>query len=61
MIFCGVYLPLASVVVYILLNKYWFLEIFWTIKDASAESKIKEIPTKVKLLACLVDPLHTLL
>ena len=59
MIFCGAYLPLASVVVYILLNKYWFLEIFWTIKDedASAESKIKEMPTKVKLLACLVDPL----
>jgi len=57
MIFCGAYLPVISVIVYILLNKYWFLQIFWTIKDedASAENNIKEMPTSVKLLAFLVD------
>lgn len=25
MIFCGAYLPVASAIVYVILNKYWFL------------------------------------
>jgi len=71
MIFCGAYLPVASLCVYILLNKYWFLQIFWLIKNKgflSADSDkermtlvkyqyIKRMPDSVKTMAFLRDPL----
>ena len=53
MIFCGAYFPLASTLVYILLNKYWFLEIFQVI--SGYELWENYIPTSVKWLAFLVD------
>ena len=71
MIFCGMYLPIASMGVYVVLNKYWFLQIYWLIKnqgkssvvtDKQAQSFykyqcIKFIPQSVKMMAFLRDPL----
>lgn len=71
MIFCGMYLPIASMIVYVILNKYWFLQIYWLIKnqgkssvvtDKQAQSfykyqSIKFIPQSVKMMAFLRDPL----
>ena len=71
MIFCGMYLPIASMAVYVMLNKYWFLQIYWLIKnqgkssvvtDKQAQSFykyqcIKFIPQSVKMMAFLRDPL----
>jgi len=70
MIFCGAYLPVASMAVYILLNKYWFLQIYWLIKNQGKSSVvtrkqattfykyqcIKLIPQSVKMMAFLRDP-----
>ena len=53
MIFCGAYFPFASTLVYILLNKYWYLEIYQVI---SGNKNWKGyIPVSVKWLAFLVD------
>ena len=70
MIFCGAYLPVASMVVYIILNKYWFLQIYWLIKNKGFLSVdndkdmtklvkyqyIKRMPESVKTMAFLRDP-----
>jgi len=37
MIFCGVYLPFASAISYIIINKYWFVTIFKSVKDGQIE------------------------
>ena len=39
MICCGWLLPVLSTIVYIVVNKYWFFQIFWSIKS-KAEVKI---------------------
>ena len=71
MIFCGMYLPIVSVAVYVILNKYWFLQIYWLIKNQGKSSVvtdkqaaafykyqcIKFIPQSVKMMAFLRDPL----
>ena len=71
MIFCGAYLPVASMFVYVILNKYWFLPIYWLIKNKgtlSADTNkemttlikyqyIKRMPESVKTMAFLRDPL----
>ena len=70
MIFCGMYLPVISTIVYIVLNKYWFLQIYWLIKNQGNTSVvtdkqaarfykyqcIKFIPQSVKVMAFLRDP-----
>ena len=70
MIFCGMYLPLASTIVYIILNKYWFLQIYWLIKNHGNNTVVTEkqqqrfykyqcikfIPQSVKIMAFLRDP-----
>ena len=53
MIFCGAYLPFASILVYILLNKYWFLEMYQVISED--KDWVDYIPISVKWLAFLVD------
>ena len=71
MIFCGMYLPVVSMAVYVILNKYWFLQIYWLIKNQGKSSvvtdkqaqtfykyqSIKLIPQSVKMMAFLRDPL----
>ena len=71
MIFCGAYLPVASICVYFILNKYWFLQIYWLIKNKGFLSVnnnkemttlikyqyIKRMPESVKTMAFLRDPL----
>ena len=70
MIFCGMYLPVISTIVYVVLNKYWFLQIYWLIKNHGNTSVvtdkqaarfykyqcIKFIPQSVKVMAFLRDP-----
>jgi len=71
MIFCGAYLPVVSMLTYVILNKYWFLNIYWLIKNngvLSADSNkeivtlikyqyIKKMPESVKTMAFLRDPI----
>jgi len=58
MIICSVYLPIASWIVYILLNKYWFLQIYSLINQFSSTEAIFiwTMPLSVKLFAFLRDP-----
>ena len=58
MIFCGVYLPIASWVVYIRLNKFWFYEVYSLINQFSATPAdyIWNLPFKIKMTAFIVDP-----
>jgi len=58
MIFCAVYLPIASWVVYIRLNKFWFYEVYSLINQFSANEAdyIWTLPSSMKLTAFLVDP-----
>ena len=58
MIFCGVYLPIASWVVYIRLNKFWFYEVYSLINQFSATPAdyIWNLPFKMKMTAFIVDP-----
>ena len=71
MIFCGAYFPVASMLVYVILNKYWFLQIYWLIKnkgkftynsrnDAKILQKyhyIKHMPFGPKTMAFFRDPI----
>ena len=57
MIFCGGYLLIASTFVYLILNKYWFFEIYSFI----GTEKNHEIPLSVKLLAFVRDPIAYIL
>lgn len=58
MIFCAVYLPIASWVVYVRLNKFWFYEVYSLINQFSATPAdyIWVLPSSMKLTAFLVDP-----
>ena len=58
MIFCAVYLPIASWLVYIRLNKFWFYEIYSLINQFSATPAdyIWTLPWNMKLTAFIVDP-----
>lgn len=58
MIFCVVYLPIASWVVYIRLNKFWFYEVYSLINqfNATPANYIWTLPSSMKLTAFLVDP-----
>ena len=53
MIFCGAYFPFASVLVYVLLNKYWFLEMYQVI--GGKRKWVGYIPTTVKWFGFLAD------
>ena len=53
MIFCGAYLPFISTAVYILLNKYWFVEIYQVINGSKKWTDY--IPTSVKCFGFLSD------
>ena len=57
MIFCAVYLPIASWLVYIRLNKFWFYEIYSLINQFSATPAdyIWTLPWNMKLTAFIVD------
>lgn len=59
MIICSLYLPIASWIVYILLNKYWFLQVYSLINQfSSTEAEfISTMPLSVKLFAFLRDPI----
>jgi len=71
MIFCGAYFPVASMFVYLILNKYWFLQIFWLIKNkgkfvtnnrnntrtAQKYYYIKQMPFGPKTMAFFRDPI----
>ena len=64
MIGCGAYLPVACMAVYVIVNKYWFLQIYWLVYDKRTTyidnrkkyNYIKQIPGSVKLLGFLKDP-----
>ena len=58
MILCAVYLPIASWLVYIRLNKFWFYEIYSLINQFSATPAdyIWTLPWNMKLTAFIVDP-----
>jgi len=57
MIACTTYLPIALYVVYIILNKHWFYEVFSVIKQSSAsEVEVESIPPSIKFLSFVVDP-----
>ena len=58
MIFCAVYFPIASWVVYIRLNKFWFYEIYSLINQFSATEAdyIRVLPWDTKLTAFILDP-----
>lgn len=58
MIFCGVYLPIASWVVYIRLNRFWFYELYSLINQFSATpaNYIWKLPLSMKTTAFIVDP-----
>ena len=53
MIFCGAYLPFISTAVYILLNRYWFVEIYKVINGS--KNWADYIPTSVKCFGFLSD------
>ena len=53
MIFCGAYLPFILTAVYILLNKYWFVEIYKVINGS--KNWVDYIPTSVKCFGFLSD------
>ena len=57
-IFCAVYLLIASWLVYIRLNKFWFYEIYSLINQFSATPAdyIWTLPWNMKLTAFIVDP-----
>lgn len=57
MIFCGAYLLIASTFVYLVLNKYWFFEIY----NIISTEKDHHIPLSVKLLAFMRDPIAYIL
>ena len=59
MIICSAYLPIASWIVYILLNKYWFLQVYSLINQFSSTEAllIWTMPLSVKLFAFLRDPI----
>ena len=62
MIACSTYLPIASYVVYIILNKYWFYEVYSVIKQSSAsEVDVESIPPSIKFLSSMVDPVAYIL
>ena len=57
MIFCCAYLPIASWIVFIILNKYWFYEVFSVIKQsADQEICMQSISTWIKLMSFVFDP-----
>ena len=58
-IFCAVYLPIASWLVYIRLNKFWFYEIYSLINQFSATPAdyLWTLPWNMKLTAFIVDPI----
>jgi len=57
MIFCCAYLPIASWIAYIILNKYWFYEVFSVIKQSlDQEIHLQSISTWVKLFSFVFDP-----
>ena len=53
MIFCGAYLPFISTAVYILLNKYWFVEMYQVINGSKKWADY--MPTSVKCFGFLSD------
>jgi len=59
MVFFSVYLPIASWVVYIILNKYWFLQLYSLINQFSSNEAnvIEKMPLSVKVFAFLNDPI----
>jgi len=57
MIFCCAYLPIASWIAYIILNKYWFYEVYTVIKQSTdQEICMQSISPWVKLLTFIFDP-----
>jgi len=57
MIVCSAYLPIASYIVYIILNKHWFYEVYSVIKQSSDfEVHVESIPPSIKFLSSVVDP-----
>ena len=50
MIFCGLYLPIVSIVVHFLLNRNQYLQIFWLVKN-----RFYTFPNSLNLFACLKD------
>ena len=62
MIAGSTYLPIASYVVYIILNKHWFYEVYSVIKQSSAsEVDVESIPPSIKFLSSVVDPVAYIL
>ena len=61
---CGAYLSVASIVAYVIVNKYWFLQIYWLINDEGKSALnnqkkyqyIKRIASSFKTLGFLRDP-----
>ena len=57
MIFCCAYLPIASLISYIILNKYWFYEVYTIIKQSTdQERSMQSISPWVKLITFVFDP-----
>ena len=57
MVFCGGYLLIASAFVYLVLNKYWFFEVYNFISTEQHYT----VPLSVKLLAFMRDPMAYIL
>jgi len=59
MVFFSAYLPIASWVVYIILNKYWFLQLYSLINQFSSNvaNEIEKMPLSVKVFGFLNDPI----
>ena len=57
MIFCCAYLPITSWIAYIILNKYWFYEVYTIIKQfTDQEISMQSISPWVKLITFVFDP-----
>ena len=58
MIACSIYLPIGSCIVYIILNKHWFYEVYSVIKQSSTSAVyIESVPLTIKFLSFVVDPI----
>ena len=58
MIFCGAYFPIASALVYIIANKYWFIQMFETVQnDGSPSREMEEMSGYEKLFSFFIDPI----